>query len=367
MSILCYLTDQIRKDVTTHGISKDDLTKFAASVEKRQSLSGFDHFPPPCLVKKKLFGFKYRMIAAEKLVGDHLVVVFLRLLVRGGNDYSDLQRDPATWVERSFEAEVDDVKLSAWVQQRTDVEPPPLAPLLSETEKAFLWSSAYSDEYDDVMVCETEQWVNQIREPRITPRLIRLPELIVKAIARPAGEVQILRSASDDRLAIMAFNLPSTRQCVLLSVLYSESSDEQLRTDGTHLWLPTTWIPLLGPASANTRRNHLVDRPRRGMSSVSFLSETNKRRYLAHFTPHFVIFESNFRRSHEVRTGYQHITVISVGWAQFRWLFRTGDNAHFTMAYHGIFDGPVDFLDSKPRSSPLGHRSNVTCHAPCFF
>ena len=66
MAILCYVTDQIQHDVTTHGIAKDDLKKFAANVEKRQSLAGFDHFPPPCLVKKKIFGFRFRLSPEER-------------------------------------------------------------------------------------------------------------------------------------------------------------------------------------------------------------------------------------------------------------------------------------------------------------
>ncbi len=245
MAILCYVTDQIQYDVTTHGIAKDDLKKFAANVEKRQSLAGFDHFPPPCLVKKKIFGFNYRMIAAEKLVGDHLVVVFLRLVVRGGNEYADLQRDPSTWVTRSFEAEIDDGKLSAWVQQRTEKEPPPPAPILSETEETFLWSSAYSEQNEDVLVCETHEWVESVGEPRIKRHLVRLPVLILQAIDRPAGEVQVLRSAEDSRLAIMAFNVPDTHQCVLLSVSYSES-DEQLQANGA------IWSERLGSADADT-------------------------------------------------------------------------------------------------------------------
>jgi hypothetical protein len=46
MALLCYVTDQVQKDATTHGIAKAKVTAFAQEVEKRQSLAGFDHFPP---------------------------------------------------------------------------------------------------------------------------------------------------------------------------------------------------------------------------------------------------------------------------------------------------------------------------------
>src|SRR5262245_24129959 len=103
MALFCYVSKQIEKDVTTHGIAKDRLLEFQADVERRQSLAGFDHFPPPCLTKKRLFGYNFRMIAAEKRVGEHLVVVCLRLVIRGGNDYADFLRDPPTWAVRHYD------------------------------------------------------------------------------------------------------------------------------------------------------------------------------------------------------------------------------------------------------------------------
>ena len=111
MAILCYVTDQIRKDAAIQGIPKSKLDDFAKEVEKKQSLAGFDHFPQPCLVKKKLFGFSNRMIAAEEFVGEHLVVIFLRMLIRGGHEYEALQQDASTWAQRSYSAAVDDVQL----------------------------------------------------------------------------------------------------------------------------------------------------------------------------------------------------------------------------------------------------------------
>ena len=231
MSILCYITKRIEKDATSHGKAKSVLEKFAADVEKRQALSGFDHFPPPCLSKKKIFGYNFRMIAAEKRIGEHLIVVFLRLIVRGSNDYATFLRDPAAWAVRHYEEEIGDEQLADWVAKRTQTTPPPLAPELSAVEKTFLWTAPYADQNDDIMVCETHAWVESIRESRVADRLVLLPELILQVLDLAHGEVHLVRSQGDKRLALLAFNEPGRQQCVLLSASYEES-DEKLLARG---------------------------------------------------------------------------------------------------------------------------------------
>ena len=211
MAILCYVSERIKHDVSTHGIPKHKLDDFKAEVEKRQSLAGFDHFPPPCLTKKKLFGYNFRMIAVEKQIADHLVVIFLRLVIRGGNDYADFNRDPPTWAAKFFDAEFEDGKLYAWVKDRTQSTPPQPPPALSETEQTFLWSNAYPDGYDDIMICEALDWGSSFDERRIEDRMIRIPELVLSAIGGPAGQVQTIHSAGDERLSIQAIIIPETR------------------------------------------------------------------------------------------------------------------------------------------------------------
>lgn len=227
MALLCYVTEQILRDATTHGIAKLKVTEFAEEVEKRQSLAGFDHFPPPCLTKKKIFGYNFRLIAVEKQLGEHLVVVLLRLVVKG-NEYINFEKDPPAWARRYYEEELNDSKLEEWVEVRTKVEPPPLPAELSEAENSFLWSSPYSEQTDDLIVCETHEWVQAVREARVADRLIRLPSMILDATRGPAGEVQILRLSDDKGLAILSCNLQSMHQCVLLFVSYGET-DSQLQ------------------------------------------------------------------------------------------------------------------------------------------
>jgi hypothetical protein len=245
MSILCYVTEQIQKDATTHGIGKPRVAAFAEEIEKRQSLAGFDQFPPPCLTKKKIFGFNYRLVAAEKRIGEHLVVVLLRLVVRGGNEYGSFLENPPAWAGRHFDAELDDVRLSLWVSERVKDKLPAPKPQLSAVEQTFLWEAAPSEEHDDVMICETHEWVQEVRESRIADRLVRLPMMILRALDGPDGDVQVLRSTDDRNLAIVACNLPARHQCALLSVSYGEG-DDQLRNQRA------VWAARLAEADSET-------------------------------------------------------------------------------------------------------------------
>ena len=94
MTLFVYVTEQCRVEARAHTIA-DDVERVRLNIEERQSLSTFDQFPPPYLVKKKLHGRQKRLVAETRRVGDHTVVVFLAVMIRGGRDYeNEFCRDP---------------------------------------------------------------------------------------------------------------------------------------------------------------------------------------------------------------------------------------------------------------------------------
>lgn len=226
MSILCYVSEQVKSDATKHSVSKDKVVAFAKDVEERQSLARFDHFPPPCLTKKKIFGYSFRLIAVEKRVGDHLVIIFLRIVPRGG-EYGAFLDAPPFYAGKYYDAELDDAKLEGWVNQRIADEAPPPARELSDEENTFLWASPYGGPSDDLIVCETHAWVQAVRESRIADRLIFLPDMILKVDKHPARQVVAIRSPADAKFEILACHLPQSRQCVLLSASYGETEAQR--------------------------------------------------------------------------------------------------------------------------------------------
>jgi hypothetical protein len=227
MAILCLISDTIRQDASTHGVPKGKLDEFAAEIEKTQSLSQFDHFPPPCLVKKKKFGYKNRMIGVLKYVGEHSVVVMLRMIMHGGaekNDYRDFQLDPAGWAGKYLDKEFGAGKLQAWVEERTKIELPAPAPPLSVVESSFLWTDATVNHEGDTIVCETEQWIESIRDSKIDSRLVRLPELITKC---PEFHNEVVyNAAGDPRLIVHSYYDPESDHLLLLSVSYGAEKGE---------------------------------------------------------------------------------------------------------------------------------------------
>lgn len=90
-----------------------------------QSLEIFDRFPPPFL--KKRFERQIRLVARDFIVGKDIVVVFLRLFVRGGNEYkqfgdSDYRVLPGF---DNMEVELSIENLAKYVAGRQDPPPPP--------------------------------------------------------------------------------------------------------------------------------------------------------------------------------------------------------------------------------------------------
>src|SRR5215469_13303540 len=100
MTLFAYITDQLRHDAQTMGVPESKLEAFAKDeVEQKQSTSSFDRFPAPFLTRKKIWAYNKRLIAAERRVGEHVVIILLRLLVKG-NEYSSFENDPVTVGER---------------------------------------------------------------------------------------------------------------------------------------------------------------------------------------------------------------------------------------------------------------------------
>ena len=218
--ILAILTDGIKEDAKKHGVPLHKLENFRAEIEEIQSLERFNkHHPSPCLVKSKIFDYNYRLIAMRKPIGEHIVVVLLKIEIRSNRDYkTDLWKDAGSVVEKLFNDQMNEDKLLQWVEKRTKIDPPPLPPRISDSENLFLWESAFPEAIDDITVCESHEWVKNIQEQKVRNHLNRIPAMIMDAFNRMSGDVEIIACKDKQDLKMLTYKSPNSKQCVLLSI-----------------------------------------------------------------------------------------------------------------------------------------------------
>jgi hypothetical protein len=167
-----------------------ELERFRDRVEDTQSLSLFDPFPPPCLVKKKLGQRQSRLIADARHFGEHTVIVFLAIMIRGSRAYEDeFNRAPQAYWEQYFRDLVSPEELTRYIQERTATAPPPAKPNPGEIEYAFLYGAFthHEDSAAEDMVCESREWVDQVTQDRIAKQLALFCKPCLEALSLPSG------------------------------------------------------------------------------------------------------------------------------------------------------------------------------------
>ncbi len=196
MTLFAYVSDECRDGARKHALS-EIIERLKSDVEERQSLSQFDQFPPPYLVKKKLLGRQPRLVAELRKVGDHMVVIFLAVMIRGSKEYADeFCRDSEGYGKRHFADLVDNDVLQAYVSERTTVGEALGKPAPSPAEYELLYTAfshagvstpnADGDSLDRI-VCETHEWVEQVADQRIQTQLNRLADPCVQALSSESG------------------------------------------------------------------------------------------------------------------------------------------------------------------------------------
>ena len=189
MTLFVYVTEDCQSDAQTHGLT-DEVDRFREKVEATQSTSLFDPFPPPYLVKKKIGSRQGRLIADLRPVGDHAVVVFLAIMIRGDRAYEvEFSRNPRAYGEQHFSSLVSDEEIREFVEERTRVAPPPVKPQPSEAEYGLLYGafSHHGDESSDILVCETKYWVETVGQERVSKQLAILCKPCLDALGLPTG------------------------------------------------------------------------------------------------------------------------------------------------------------------------------------
>lgn len=164
MTLYVHITKQCSADATNHGLSSL-LANIKDRVEATQSLATFELLLPTRFVKKFL-GQGFRLIGYREAVGPDELVLFLRVLARGGNEYKDFL---ANWdkqpdrLAQQFQPydEAQLRKIHEDLAARPPIKPPP-AP--SDEERAWLYEVLQGgDTTDELLILETDAWVKRMR------------------------------------------------------------------------------------------------------------------------------------------------------------------------------------------------------------
>ncbi len=159
MALFVYVTEKCRDDANRHGQLKN-VEKFRQRLFEEQRLSLMDSYPHP-FFKKRFSSF--RLIAEERQVNDHQVMVFCRLLKRGGSGYDSFKNNPQKYGEENFTTLVDNETLRKWLEEQA-TEVTPQKQQLTDAEKRYLWDvrSIDYEEGEGEFIYESKDWVKHI-------------------------------------------------------------------------------------------------------------------------------------------------------------------------------------------------------------
>jgi len=240
MTIFVYVSDLAKNDCMKHGMGTECLDSVKERIEGPQSIEGFERSNPhPVLIKKKFYGRDKRLVAVQKHVEQDTVIVLLRVLIRGNNEYENnfegrvAPETTVAYVESAFQEVVTEQALAEFVRQRNAVDPPIPLPEVSSSEWGFLTASAFPEADDDTIVCETHEFVEDLQSQAVLAQHIRIPNLIIDVLNISPGKVEIVSSREDPGLQLLAYNSSDTRQCVLLRAFFR--ADQAAREAGS-IW-----------------------------------------------------------------------------------------------------------------------------------
>ncbi|MCW5941084.1 MAG: hypothetical protein KIS66_02560 [Fimbriimonadaceae bacterium] len=216
MAVHVLVTTMCKEDAR-HRDYLPQIENLKARVERDQHTKIFLRYS--ALYLKKRFERQIRLIALERRVGDHTVVCFLRLLVRGHGEYaqfiaSDYNHVPGA---NRFEQELTDEALQAFVDARTEPLPDP-PPVASIEEQAYLEvRGQHGVVYADWHACETQGWVEAMQRDEFAGRLALFPADLLDTLDAPTGEIAEKRLAADQAFGFLYRADPESKRVVLLT------------------------------------------------------------------------------------------------------------------------------------------------------
>lgn len=223
MRYLSYMTKNCEETAKKHGLM-NEIEKLFKKVEKDQSIESWDFFIPSPFVKKNL-GKSFRLVCVQQPVEseEFIVISFLACYPRGGNgEYEKFIKEPQKICGRFIPEEQ---AILAYIQKRKDTIPPPPPPP-TDLEKSFLYASLESDEYSDMVIFESMDWVEGIKTKEMSEITTRLFDTLGQLSSKENGRLLQVEQANVD---ICYKYFPNHNSLFLLGVV--KRNDEREKND----------------------------------------------------------------------------------------------------------------------------------------
>ena len=127
MPVFVYVSDDCESDIVKHDFKS--LYNYREQTEADQDPGVLDRYPRPFL--KRNAGRKGRLILEERRLGEDVVYVWLRVLIKeDGGEYDAFIKSARAGEAQAFldRHGPTDAELRAWLEERKHVDPRPLSP-----------------------------------------------------------------------------------------------------------------------------------------------------------------------------------------------------------------------------------------------
>jgi hypothetical protein len=188
MGLYIYVCDQCDKDVMNYSLSSE-FERFHTKVLQDQQLSRFDNFPSPFLVKKRMGGKQFRLIAKKWQPhhnSEHIVVVALRVLKRGSREYGNFSLDAESFGQNHLDNLVSEETLNSYLEEQIKIPAPDPFPVLNESESNYLYnvfSGSGNSESSDILCFESPEWVQAILDRKFNEKRKDVLDLIIEIVS----------------------------------------------------------------------------------------------------------------------------------------------------------------------------------------
>lgn len=228
MALFVYITQECEKDAKKHGRWKDVL-KLKERTVSDQRVNLFDRYPPPYL--KKRFARQERLIAAEREIGEQMVVCFYRMLIRGNDEYSYFKDSPNQYGDNHFAPLVSDEELKVWLEEQLDQHELGTKPTPNDVETTFLWDVIAKDNVfeADTYLYESEDWVKAIQSEHFQTRLYPIAETIIDTTQEEGDEFQTMTVPGAGNVEMLYRHFSEYRKVFIAGIYEKDNQEEKDR------------------------------------------------------------------------------------------------------------------------------------------